>query len=348
MSTVPPYISDILSQPEALRSGLNQFPRHALDELATAVQRGRFNRMVLTGMGASHTGAYPAWLILARSGMPVNLIETSELLHYAPAQIDAGTLLWVISQSGYSAEILGLLDHFSGEHAPAAMLGITNNLSSPVGQRCSPALDICAGDENTVSTRTYMNTLAVTQLAALQLIGEEIDPAMDQFYEGIDQIAAYLSNWQEHVADLKQRVGFPKRTIVIGRGASLAAVTTGGLILKEAAKYNLEGMSAAMFRHGPLELADETLTLLIYEGAQATAKINHDLGLEVQRHGGHVFWLSSKEDSELPTIVLPAGSELVRPMLEILPLQMLSIGLAEFAGFEPGKFRHIGKITKTE
>jgi len=348
MSTITPYISDVLSQPEALRSCLEQYPRHVLDKLATATRQGRFTHIVLTGMGASITGTYPAWLILARSGLPVNSIETAELLHYALAQIDARTLLWVISQSGYSAEILSLLNHLSGEHTPAAMLGITNNLSSPVGQHCSPVLNIHAGDENTVSTRTYMNTLMVTQLAALQLIGEDISPAIDQFYAGIDQIAAYLANWQEHVADLKQRVGFPKRLIIVGRGTSLAAATTGALILKEAAKYSAEGMSSAMFRHGPLELADDTLTLLIYEGAQPTAKLNHDLGLEVQRLGGHVFWLSTKEDAEMPTILLPAGGELVRPMLEILPLQMLSISLAEYAGFEPGKFRNIGKITKSE
>lgn len=348
MNDITPYISDILSQPHILRASLEQFPNHAMDELVDAYRHEHFSRIVLTGMGASLTCVYPAWLTLARSGMPVSLIDTSELIHYAPAQVDAKTLLWVISQSGFSAEIVTLLNYYDGEHSPAAKLGITNDPESPLGRKCRPVLNIYAGLENTVSSRTYMNTLAYAQLASLQLIGEKIEPAMNEFMQAVDQIQSYLSKWQDHVNEMKQRIGFPKRMIVVGRGSSMAAVTTAGLTVKEAAKYPLEGMGAAWFRHGPLEVADDSLTLFIFEGSQNTSKMNHDLGVEVKSYGGHVFWISSKEDPELPTLLIPDGGEFNRPLFEILPIQMLSIVLAESAGFEPGVFRHIRKITTTE
>ena len=144
------------------------------------------------------------------------------------------------------------------------------------------------------------------------------------------------------------RLGPVKNLFILGRGASLAAVWNGSLINKEAAKCAFEGMNSADFRHGPLELAAPDLTVLVFEGEPHTARMNRDLALEVVRLGGRALWIAQELDPELPTLRLPAVDELARPLVEILPLQMLTILMAQRNGLEPGKFRHVQKITTQE
>jgi glutamine---fructose-6-phosphate transaminase (isomerizing) len=97
-----------------------------------------------------------------------------------------------------------------------------------------------------------------------------------------------------------------------------------------------------------MELACDRLTVLVFEGEPQTSRLNHETALEVVRFGGRSFWLASQPDSDLPTICLPTVDEIVRPLVEIMPLQLLTIVMAQRTGFEPGKFRHIGKITLQE
>ncbi|MCX6066202.1 MAG: hypothetical protein NT121_10680, partial [Chloroflexi bacterium] len=86
-----PYISDILSQPAALRQALDHYSADQLEPLRARLQHGDFNRIVLTGMGSSYNSAYPAWLNLLSLPIPAIHVNTAELLHYGKQLIDART-----------------------------------------------------------------------------------------------------------------------------------------------------------------------------------------------------------------------------------------------------------------
>jgi glucosamine--fructose-6-phosphate aminotransferase (isomerizing) len=347
--SIPPYIADILSQPQALQAVLEHAAEQTrgLEALTARLRSGAFDRVLLTGMGASHTVSYPAWLKLSRLPIPVSMLESAELLHYARAQVSARTLVGMTSQSGYSVEIVALLEAFAAQ-PPAAIIGTTNDLQSPLAQQADVTLGLYSGAEATVSTRSYVNSLTVSQLAAIQLTGGDVMQAVEALRPVPDQIAAYLADYERKVDAWKKHFGLPQKLLFVGRGASLAAVWTGAMVMKEAAKWAVEGMSAAQFRHGPLELADSNLALVVFEGSPATAAFNRSLAVEVQRLGGKVMWISSREDADLPTMTIPQGADIARPIFEILPLQMLSIALAEQNGVVPGKFRNMGKVTTTE
>jgi glutamine---fructose-6-phosphate transaminase (isomerizing) len=345
--SLPPYITDILNQPDALRLALSNYVPEKLDGVIESLAHGAYQRIVMTGMGASFTVNYPARLILSQLDTPVSLIETSELIHYAPHTVNEKTLLWIVSQSGRSAEIQELIKQL--QTAPAATtIGITNDLSSPLGKYGKPTLALYAGTEATVSTRTYVNSLAVTLLAAVQLAGGNLGQACNQLLMAADAMQSYLEDWQARVAEIKEKVGRPHSMVMVGRGPSLATVRTASFTVKEASKMACEGMEAAQFRHGPLEMADQDLTLFVYEGDARTAALNREIALEVTRHGGNALLISPRADAELPTLPIPAVPDLVLPLVEVLPLQMLTIALAEQNGIEPGKFRYIGKVTEKE
>jgi glutamine---fructose-6-phosphate transaminase (isomerizing) len=342
-----PYINDILAQPGALRDALNLYPAEVLGSLRSRVHKGEFDRIVLTGMGSSFNAAYPAWLNLLSLPLPAVLVNTAELFHYGQSMLTPRTLLWINSQSGRSVEIVRLLEAVK-DHRPAFQLSMTNFLDSPMALSADLAVPIAAGAEATVSTKTYINMLAVLMLTSAQLTGNDWQGLKASMVRAADAIESYLSGWQARVQELDSLLGKVDQLVILGRGASMSAVWNGSLINKEAAKCMFEGMNTADFRHGPLELASPQLTVLMLEGAARTASLNRELALEVVRLGGRVLWLSPKPDEKLPTLRLPEVDERVRPLAEILPLQMLSILMAARNGFEPGEFRHVGKVTTQE
>jgi glucosamine--fructose-6-phosphate aminotransferase (isomerizing) len=128
----------------------------------------------------------------------------------------------------------------------------------------------------------------------------------------------------------------------------MSTVWTGALICKEAAKYAVEGMNAADFRHGPMELISPDLLALVLAGSPTTSTFNHNLATDIARHGGRALWMDSESDTHLPTLVHPKTSNLVRPLAEILPVQLLTIALAERKDVQPGHFQFVGKVTSKE
>ena len=337
------YIGDILSQPAALREALINYSSSALDKINLA----EFDRVILSGMGSSCYAAYPALIELSKQATPVQLVNAAELLHSLRGMIAPRCLLWLNSQSGRSAEPVNLLEQIEVQ-SPARLLTFVNDVSSPMGERADVCIPIHAGEEATVSTKTYTNMLAVNLLAAIQLNGGNVDLAMQEMRAAADSMESYLVNWETRVQELDDALGEFDELFLIGRGASMSAVWNGSLTNKEAAKYAFEGMHAADFRHGPLEIVSEGFAALIFAGAGQTSALNRELAREIIGYGGNALWLDSAPDLEIPTIFFPETSELTRPLVEILPMQMLTLAMANRKHIEAGKFRHLSKITDRE
>lgn len=342
-----PYIEEILSQPEVLLRALPHFDSQALKTLKEKISRQEFDRIIITGMGASLFGGYPAWLLLAGHGLPVHWVDTAEIIHYAGALITPRSLLWVISQSGRSAEILLLLDRIQ-KARPACLLATVNDLDSLLAQAADLVLPIDAPVERTVSTRTYMNTLAITRLAALALAGEPLAAAVAELEQAGQAIAAYLDGWEKHVAILKETLGLPQHLVLLGRGPSMAAVMTGALILAEAAKLPALPIHAAEYRHGPHEMTRPGLTALVFAGTEITRQQNLRLLQDLLSYQASAFLVSPQPQGQLPRLWMPAASGIGLPLAEIVPIQLLTIACAEQAGLEPGKFFHTGKVVLSE
>ncbi len=333
-SATPPYVADIRSQPEALQRLLDQGVTEPARQLLLRLPT--FGRVIMTGMGASLFALYPAFLELAAAGLPVWCIEAAELLSQADGLITPDSLLWVTSQSGRSAEIAALLEQ---PRRPRAILGVTNDTTSPLAAAADAVIELRSGAEHTVGTRSYLNSLAAHLLATAVAVQR---PAPREVYEMPARLGDYLSRWDAHLSAWDKAVT-ENVLFAVGRGASLAAAQTGALIVKEAAKVPMEAMSAPQFRHGPLELADGRTCIIVLAGAAADAPANDRLVSDLLAVGANVIRLPA---TQAAGPLLPvAYSDQVRPIAEIVPFQLLSVLLAERQGLEPGAFRHIGKVT---
>jgi glutamine---fructose-6-phosphate transaminase (isomerizing) len=131
-------------------------------------------------------------------------------------------------------------------------------------------LPLYAEPESTPSTRTYLHTLAIGQLAALCLAQAELAPQLAALRAAADGIAAYLQDWRAHLqrlgAALDRASAESRSIILVGRGLSLTSALSGALNFQEAAKLPALGLQAAEFRHGPLEMAGPGLTAFIFAG----------------------------------------------------------------------------------
>ena len=337
------YLNDLLDQPSALQAtldGLSTTP--PLTTIFNQLKPGRYQRVILTGMGSSYHGLYPLQLRLFALPMGVIRLETAELIHYARELIDPPNLIVAVSQSGQSAEVVQLLEI---THNRVTLIGVTNNPGSVLANHASQTILTCAGEEATVSCKTYISTLAALTWLGDQLMGER-----QHFHSLADlphKVAEYLSGWQAYVEILSQRLAGVQQLFLLGRGNSLAAACTGALVIKEAARFGAEGMNSAAFRHGPLELISPHTFALVYLGADKTSKLNIKLAQDILVAGGWAEPVSMMGEGlapfRLPICPLPA-----LPILEILPAQMLSLALAEILGIEAGRFVHASKVTTTE
>ncbi|HXI39977.1 MAG TPA: SIS domain-containing protein [Bryobacteraceae bacterium] len=338
------YLRDLLSQPESVRNTLaNLRATTALERVAQDLASGRFRRTVLTGMGGSYHALYPLYLQLVNCGRPVLLVETSELLGSMAGILDGDTLLIVASQSGRSAETVRMVDF--GAWRPY-VIGITNTPDSPLARKSDVMILTHAGAESSVSCKTYVATLTAVEWAAAVLCGIDLDETEASLARAIPAMEQYLAKWREHVQSLSAELAGTDDVFVTGRGTSLAAAGTGGLILKESTHLHAEGMSSAAFRHGPFEMLSGRVFVLVFEGSSTGAHLNAVLVKDIREAGGRASLVS--ENAVLEVFRLPAVPDVARPLIEMLPVQMMSLVLAAQRGHEPGRFQLATKITTVE
>jgi glutamine---fructose-6-phosphate transaminase (isomerizing) len=209
-------------------------------------------------------------------------------------------------------------------------------------------LHIDAPVEQTVSTRTYLNSLAISQLAALYLAGLDLQPGVVELQQAAENLGHNLQGWQEQLEQMSQNVGLPSSLVILGRGPSLAAAHTGALVQVEAAKYPALALNSAQFRHGPLELVRPDLTVVVLAGPRDTLPLNLRLATKIDRLGGRALWIAPDPQPGLPWTEMPAAQGLGLPLAEIVPFQLLSLALAQQSGIEAGKFNFSGKVTLKE
>ncbi len=338
------YCKDILAQPQALADTFKGLEEGAaLKALACSLNKGKFRQVVLTGMGSSFHALHPLYLNLVDKGFPALMAETSELLHYQRRLFDPRNLIIAVSQSGRSAEAVSTLKANRGR---SVVIAVTNTPDSPLAMRADIAVLTRAGEEFSVSCKTYVTALMALKWVGDILCGRNLRRTRQELAGASSMAAAYLSGWKKHVRCLADRLRDTSQLYLVGRGASLAAAGTGGLIVKESDHFPAEGMSSAAFRHGPLEIVTGQTFVLMFSGSGKTRDLNRRLVQDVRKRQGKAELAG--DDASLSALRLPAAPESIQPILEILPVEMITLALAAMEGREAGRFESASKVTTTE
>lgn len=333
-----PYFQDALGQPEALLCLLNKVEQ--IQTIATELDLGVQRRIVLSGMGSSHFATYPLWQTLVASGLNAWWLDGSELLQVHKELLSKGDVVVLTSQSGESGETTQLLGELN---EGVTVIGITNNPKSTLALCSTKCIDIFAGPEATVSTKSLINTVATIRIMSGLLAQPASDKKLD-LRISLKSISDFLEKFEEHiVADLD--FARNKKLLITGRGEAAITAELAALILKEASKIACEGMSGGKLRHGPIELADENLAVLFFNhGDQIFTEQNLALAEQLHENGAEIGWVGPNcPDFARP---LPSPSGECDPMFrDILAFQALSFAIASREGIEAGTFRAARKIT---
>ncbi len=336
------YLRDILDQPRAMSATLGQLEISGeLHKLRDRLREGMFRHVVLTGMGASFHALWPLFLRLTGRGFPALMLETSELVYYVPELLRPESLIVAVSQSGQSGELVRLLD---ANDQRAAIVGVTNTAKSALAQRSDAVMLTEAGPEFSVSCKTYITAMAELHLLGTLFCGEDLQ----KMQAGLEQVAPtleqYLEGWKDRIFEMSAALEGIRQIFLLGRGASLAAVGAGSLILKESVRFPSEGMSSAAFRHGPFEMLGPSTFAAVFAGAHKTKALQEKLLHDVRQAGGKAEWIGEEAGPWMP----PQLGDDFRSIAEIIPIQMMTLALAARAGVEAGRFARVSKVTTVE
>jgi glucosamine--fructose-6-phosphate aminotransferase (isomerizing) len=347
-----PFIAEIAGQPEALRRAGNGAieQTEALEAAAAPARRGR---IVFSGMGSSYDACYPAVTALAVAGVATLMIDAAELLHFRLPILHDDDLLVLVSQSGESAETVGVARALRRTVRAPSIACVTNGTGNTLASLADVALDTRAGEETGPSTLTFVCALAVLAALTRTVAGASAHDAASAIAFEADRTAGTIADL---VADpaLPERLvawhGGRATTVILGRGAARAAAEMGALTIKEAVGMPVESLQTAQFRHGPLELAGPDLAAIVLATEAETAELDRSLAADLASLNAAVLLLTTGGAAPAGTMSIPIGSldRLLSPAAAVVPAQLLAWRLSVERGRNPGSYVHASKVTTHE
>lgn len=332
-----PFEQDMLDQPQALAA----FDLTQLAGVRDAFRREP-SRIVITGMGSSHHAGHFLWRRLARAGRTAWCLDAVQVLD-APQLLSEGALVVVTSQSGASGEVVELLDRVRA--SGARLLGITADVDSPLARAADHVVELGSGSEATVSTKSYLNSLAAHRAIAAIALDEPLDTVRGERDRASRCIAEVLGS--DGTVALTDSAASPgRRLAAIGEGGATATAGYAALIIKEAAKVPVQAYAGGEFRHGPFELAGPGLLALVFAEGPALGRSLTTLTADIVATGSDVVTIGATRPGAT-SLPAPGASALERLCTAAVVAQQIAVTLARAGGVAPGEFRYGRKITTT-
>ncbi len=346
------FLDEINEQPQALRDTLNYYleaeGKNQLENISLLWESGKYTKMIFTGMGSSNFISQAAATMLSEKGLPAFAINAGELLHIQYPLLDEHTLLFCMSQSGESYEIVKLIQKLPKD---VTVVGITNEEQSSLIKLTYHRLLCKAGKEQMTSTKTFISCYLIVYLLYLKLSGLPVNThLLNKLSEDVSHI---LRNAHRYVGLCKPLLVQCSFIQLVARGTDFATAAQSALMFMEATKTPASAMLGGEFRHGPLEMVGGNFVGIIFANYQSdTYSQSIRLVSDILRFGGKVILISdTSSDLQHPNLVeinISNSDSLLFVIPSIIPLQLIVNDLAEYKNLTPGDFTHGAKVTAIE
>jgi len=335
------FLTEVFQQPDALRELISYYRAEGaalLEQWRTLARNA--GRVLFSGMGTSEIAPELILAKLADANIDASTVDAGELLHY-PRYTEGLTVL--ISQSGESAEIVKLVERIDRTER---LIGITNNTDGALARSVSVVLPIVAGAESAISTKTYVNTLAVLFLLAETLNDR---PDLDRLEKVADSMSEYDREAIVHAADL---LADAKAIHFIARGPAMVAARQAALTFMEGTRTSASAFTGGAFRHGPFELVDQTHRCVFFVPGGRTFPLLEKMVAHLAAKASHVVVVTD-QDLKPPgpsccVLRVPDCGEDLFALCAATTQELLLDAVARARGVRAGEFRYIGKITDCE
>lgn len=298
-----------------------------------------------TSYHASLTGKY---LIESLAGIPTDVILASEF-KYSANTLNDKTLVVFISQSGETADSLKALDV---ANETSKTLGIVNVAGSSITRRAKYVIQTQAGPEiGVAATKTYVAQLTSIYLfAALLAKDEELLKELEKVPDYIDEVLEDV----DFIKDISKRYNYAPDFFYLGRGYTYPTALEGALKLKEITYIHGEGYAAGELKHGPLALIDNEIpVVVIVPPGDSYRKTMSNLE-EVKSRGANVLAIGASDDEVLKSkasnviAINPEVSEIIAPLVYVVPLQLIAYYITLEKGHDPDKPKNLAKCVTVE
>jgi glucosamine--fructose-6-phosphate aminotransferase (isomerizing) len=364
---------EIFEQPRAVRDTMlgrisQDTGKVFLDEMAITEKAFReFQNVRIVACGTSwHAGLAGKFMIERLARLPVEVDYGSEFRYRDPI-IDSRTLTVCISQSGETADTLAAQREAKQKGSPS--LAICNVKGSMITREAGGTILTHAGPEiGVASTKAFSAQLAALLLLASYLgqVRDKLAPIaarelMLEFTRIPHKMETILQAEETGFYETLARQYFRQSDFLyLGRGIHYPIALEGALKLKEISYIHAEGYPSGEMKHGPNALIDENLPVVVmatrdesdpasmtlYEKSVSNikeVKARDGIVISVVTSGDHL----AREASD-HIIELPAAPDLLSPLLEIIPLQLLAYHIAVRRGCDVDQPRNLAKSVTVE
>ncbi len=364
-------LKEIYEQPRAVRdTTLGRVSLESgkvfLDEMEISENEFRaIKKINIAACGTSwHAAQAGKFMIERLARVPVEVDYASEWRYRDPI-IAPDTVTMLISQSGETADTIAAQREAKAKGSKT--LAICNVVGSMITREASGTIYTHAGPEiGVASTKAFTAQLTALYLFALYLAQIRETLSVDEAKENMTELTRLpakleaLLTREEECEDLAKQYVRAQDFLFLGRGVHYPIALEGALKLKEISYIHAEGYPAGEMKHGPNALIDENLPVVIlatcdrkdpgsvlrYEKTTSNLK-------EVKARSGQVIALATEGDEEIReaadhVIYIPEAPEILSPILEIVPLQLLAYHIAVRRGCDVDQPRNLAKSVTVE
>ena len=311
-----------------------------------------------------HAGLAGKYMLESLARIPVDVDYASEFRYRDPV-LSETDLLIVISQSGETADTIAAMRE--AKLSGCKVLAICNVHGSMITREADGTILTHAGPEiGVASTKAFTAQMIAVYLFALYLgevRGKIDEPRAKKLAQDLAELPLkieQLLNDADLIEELSKEFFRVQDFLYLGSGINFPVALEGALKLKEISYIHAEGYPAGEMKHGPNALIDEKLPVVVVNtketgnaGSELRYEKTHSNIVEVKSRDGIIIsvltegdTMSSKVSSHV--IEIPETSDLLGPILSIVPLQLLSYHIAVRRGCDVDQPRNLAKSVTVE
>ena len=324
----------------------------------TAESLQRVSKIAITGCGtAYHAGMIGMYLLRSLVRLPVE-IELASEFRYGDPVIDPTALVIALSQSGETADTIEAVR--IAKNSNCAVLGICNVLGSHLTRLADGVLFTRGGPEiGVAATKTYVSQVTAMMLFALYLArlrGTADERRLREVAEGTKLLPAAIDlvlNTSDEIRRVARELRKAQSVLFIGRYVNFPTALEGALKLKEISYIHAEGYPAGEMKHGPIALLDSGVPVVgIATQDRVREKMISNL-MESKAREAPVIAVANYGDKEVASVSdhvfwVPKVDELLSPIVNVIPLQLLAYHIADIEGKDVDQPRNLAKTVTVE
>ncbi len=295
--------------------------------------------LYITGSGTSYHAALVAkHLFLKYAKIAIETIIASEA-RFNPDCFDRQSTLIAISQSGESADVLETVN--IGKNVDSKVISIVNIMTSSLVQMSSISVGLNCGPEiGVAATKSFTSQLAIIYKIIDGICEGRLGLDLAKVSESISKV---LAN-QKVIQNIAREIKYTSDIYILGRGIHYPIALEASLKLKELTYIHAEGLAGGELKHGTLALIDQNVYVIVINPNDSTYSDTLTSAHEIKARGAKIIGISDKPSNIYDHwILLPTINEALFPLIEIIPIQLLSYYTAIEKETDPDYPRNLAK-----